>query len=244
MQLEVELRRFFEEVQGFAGRGRSRGLGAGAEQERLGAIDRAAHAVVVRQHAGVAGRILGNRLLHRLTDPTMERLAARVQQALIGHLLDERVLEGVLAPGGPVGCRQELRVYQRLEVLTEMRGVLDDVRQHLHGEGLPDHRGRLQELPLPGIEAIDAGHHQLVDRAGDGDRSDLLGRTEPALDVFDRALVDERADDLLDVEGIAPRLLLDQLTRRVWQVFLPEQMVEHAPGAAGVERAKLDLEVA
>ena len=50
VQLEVELRRFLEEVQRLARRRRARRLGAGAEEKRLGALGDAALAVVVREH--------------------------------------------------------------------------------------------------------------------------------------------------------------------------------------------------
>ena len=45
---------------------------------------------------------------------------------------------------------------------------------------------------------------------------------------LDGAVVDERAHDLLDVERIALRLLLDQLARRVRDVALAEEVVEQA----------------
>src|SRR6185369_3999424 len=87
VQLQVELRRLLEEVEGFARRRRLCRLGAGAEEELLGALDVAALAVVEGEHAGVSRMVAGQHLLHRGADVAVQLLASRLEEALVGDLL-------------------------------------------------------------------------------------------------------------------------------------------------------------
>src|SRR4029453_16546132 len=84
--------------------------------------------------------------LHGLHDPDMEVTASAAEDAPVGHLMGERVLEGVLEIG------EEARLVEKLGRLKMAQPPTDRpflFVRHRHEEGqrevLPDDRGNLEE---------------------------------------------------------------------------------------------------
>ena len=100
-------------------------------------------------------------------DPGIEVAAPVVEEAPVGHLMRERVLEGVLEVGEQARLVKKLGRLKVTQPATERLLVL--VRDRLEegkGEVLPDDRGSLEEPFLLEGQAVDARGQNRLYRAG------------------------------------------------------------------------------
>ncbi len=111
------------------------------------------------------------RLLERLRHGGVHARPPLAQLRARGHLLRQRVLEGILDLWIERRLEQELRRDQRRERLPQRRLVdrgdaPEDAPQQRLAERLADHRGGLQHLLLPLRQAIDARRQHACTVAG------------------------------------------------------------------------------
>ena len=124
--------------------------------------------------------------LHRRHDLGVKLATAVLEQAPVGDLVRERVLEGVL------------------QVREELRLVVRDRRQERVGHVLADHRGRLQELLLLVRQPVDPRCQDRLHR-----RRDLQRLHRPCQMVcsplsYQRSRLHQRPHRLLQEERVAP----------------------------------------
>jgi len=143
-------------------------------------------------------------LYHR----AVEHPQLRSKQAGVGGLLQELVLEGVAGAGQLGLLAHHLCPFQRRQVVRERRRVESGRSGHrlkeLEREEAPADRCDLEDAACVGWEAIDARIQHPAQGARQGERRAVAGGL-PATRrrvVYQRPLVDERADDLLDVEWV------------------------------------------
>jgi hypothetical protein len=100
----------------------------------------------------------------------MQGAAPLAQQAVVGHVLDDRVLEDV------GGLRQEALLVDELERLqlaqhrVHLLAHARDPAQRADQELSPDDRGELHRPLALLAEPVEAGHDDVVDGAGDAPR--------------------------------------------------------------------------
>ena len=106
--------------------------------------------------------------LDRGHDLGVELAAPVLQQAPVGHLVRERVLEGVLQVREELRLVEELRFLQMGEPAPQgLLRLLRDRRQQRVGHVLADHRGRLQQLLLLWRQPVDARRQDRLHRRRD-----------------------------------------------------------------------------
>jgi hypothetical protein len=179
--------------------GRSRkGLGAGLTEVAHGLLPDFAPDRVVRQRLELLCQTVGMERLDRVDDPGVEGPAPLVEQAPVGHVVDERVLEGVLE------IREQARLVEELtrEKVGEagaqrLLGPLGDGLEEAEGQKEGVSSGSLDQQLLegqkPGIVAQQA-LEQLIGALGQqGIDAELpvVGLAAPAVLIL-RAIVDQQ----------------------------------------------------
>src|SRR5581483_7379194 len=164
----------------------------------------------------VLGQTVWRKPLDRIDDTAVQSATATAEQAAVGHVMGDGVLEGVLE------IREQLRLVQELSSLepTDLTAqhVLWDVRdrpQDCVRHVLAHHRGRLQYGLVLEREPVDPGRK---DRLHCGWHLDGSGHSrEPVcsgLSVQDPGL-DERPDTLFEKEWVALRPFNKEPLQRV-----------------------------
>ncbi len=149
--------------------------------------------------------------LDRGHDLRVQLAAPVLQQAPVGHLVRERVLEGVLQVREELRLVEELRLLQMREPAPQgLLRLLRDRREQRVGHVLADHRGRLQELLLLWRQPVDARRQDRLHRGRDLQR--LHRPRQPVRSALSRqrARLHQRAHRLLQEERVAA---LDQHLR-------------------------------
>ena len=170
----------------------------------------------MRQPLDLLGQAVGIERLDRLDDPGVQRPPPLVEQAPVGDLVGQRVLEGVLE------VREEARLVEELgglevgEAAAERSSDCSAMAwRRREGHVLADDRGGLEEALVLGREPVDARGQDRLRR-----RRDLkgLGRLRQAIGAAlarQRLGLDQRPDALLEEEGVALGALDQQLLERL-----------------------------
>jgi len=199
---------------------------------------------VMGQTLDVLGEALGMQALHGVDDAGMQVTATLVQQAAVGDLLGERVLERVFGIGEQTALVQEFGggetpQHARNVRLAEIGHRAEQLERHVFAH---DGSG-LQETLLVRRQPVDASGQDRLDRGGHRDGLERLGQAiGPAL-AGERARLDERADGLLEEQRVALRPcgqhVLEGLERRIVAEHPPKELVAAPAGApaAGVPHA-------
>ena len=154
------------------------------------------------------------------------------RQALVGDFAGERVLDRELALADDRRARSMTNEIPFLEH-TQIR--LEALEQLVDGAGperAPDDGGRLQRRLLGRLQEVDAGCQNRPHRVGYHELVGELVGGPAAVLTLEHAPVDQRANELLDEEGIALRPLDDDLADGGGQLGRYE-LVEHAGGVRG-----------
>ena len=147
----------------------------------------------------------------------MEPLPPGSEQAVVGDVLDDGVLEAVLRLGKDAGLVNQLQALEGLDVGGDRRRSIGESGEQAHAELAADHRGRLDGALDRLPEAIDAGPDDVLHRVGKRPVSLAAPRSAGALGT-EQAALRQRTGHFLDEERIAPRPVLDELlqARREW----------------------------
>ena len=142
------------------------------------------------------------------------------------------MLEDVPAPGIAGAFAHELLVGQRREVRLDMLDAVRRGRRAAYGfehavlEDAADDGRRLRHA-LGGVgQPVDAGRQHAGERIGNGDVGDLARGTPVIAVAHDLAAVDQRAEHLLEVEGVALRALEDLPPDALGQVLDAQQVAQ------------------
>jgi hypothetical protein len=199
---------------------------------------------VVRETLGVLAEPIRVDRLRGIDDPRMQGPPSFQEQAPVGDVVGQGVLEGVFE------VRKEARLVQELSSLevreSLAQAVFGYVRDGLHereGHVLPNDGGRLEEALVLGGEPIDAGCEDRLCRRRDLQRL-RLSRHPVGPSLPDEHLgLHEGLHGLFQEEGVAlgPR---DQhpLERSNGSV-LAQQGIQQRVGAGGLQRVDPQLEV-
>jgi len=126
-----------------------------------------AQPVMVRQQAIVIVEVAGVAAFEILADPAMQLAPARIQHALVGNLLDQRMAKGVhrlglaaLQHGHFMGFQARKLAHERLLI-----GLLNRV-QNAEGDALADHRSHAQHAAAWLVEPVDPREQQAAETIG------------------------------------------------------------------------------
>jgi hypothetical protein len=158
---------------------------------------------VVGQAFDLLGHSLPGECLQSRDDPGMQRAPPLLEQRLVGHLLGEGVLEGVLDVGEQARLIEELR---RLEVsqttiqrlVGQVRNGLEQRQRHLGTH----HRRRLQETLLLGWQSVDTRCQDRLYGGWDLDGRQGLGQVIGPWLPDEPSRLHQRADALFQKERI------------------------------------------
>jgi hypothetical protein len=168
--------------------------------------------------------------------PAIEQLRA------VGHFVGEGMPEGALARG--LGGPEELGRRELLERRGELGlGQIDHDAQQLRRHVASDHGRGLEHVLVARREPVDARRENGLDGLGQRDLLLRAGRRIRAALALQRAALDERANDLLDEEGIAAGLGLDPVAERGQRGVGSEPVVDQRSGVLrgeGRQRETLD----
>jgi hypothetical protein len=196
------------------------------------------------QPLGLLGDALGRELLDGLGDAGVQGALPLVEQPLVGHLVRERVLEGVLEVREEPGLVEELRGLEAGELGAHLvlRSV-GDGQQQRQGHVLADDRGRLEQSLAFGRQTVDPGGQDRLHRGGDRQLLDGPGEpVGPALAGQGRRL-HQGPHTLFEEEGIRFRPLYQQLLERAEGRVRAEERIEQLVSALGWQRIDPDLAV-
>ena len=174
----------------------------------------------------------------------MERVALVLQQTLVGDLLGQDVLEGVLDLGEETRLVEELRGLHPGQSAPEVALVAaDDGLEQRQREVAADHRRRLEHPLLLGVQAVDASGQDRLHRRRHADARQRLRQMKgPALTDHDPRL-DEGAGALLEEERVALRPLDEERLEREQVRRVAQEGVEQLLGARGREGIEPNLRV-
>ena len=156
-------------------------------------------------------------LLEHLADAGVQLLALGAQQAAIGGILEQRVLELVGDLGHRAAAEQKLRLDQLGQRLLE-RHLAEgrEGRQQLVAEHAPERRGQLGDL-LHRRELVEARHQRIVQRGRDRQRRQRAGQHVAVARIDQQVRLQDRLGQLLDEQrhAVGPGDdLLDHLERQ------------------------------
>ena len=166
-----------------------------SQQPRHRFVDQIRARIVIGERRGHLVETVAVQLLERPRRLQVELAPAARQQAVVGHVLGERMLEDehrLIAAGALVHELLAAQLGQRRIQIAALRQSLEQAARHFAS----DHRRRLQQLLWRVGQPIEAGH----DHALHGVRNRLIAG----------AVLDDRPRELLEEERVALAALQDR----------------------------------
>ena len=186
---------------------------------------------------------VGEMMFEPARDGSVQLGAKASQQAVVCHLLQQAVLEGVLA----IACHEGVRQgpdHGALDQLVELAidRVQDErILEHARPEP-PAHDGGVLEHPPRGCpQSVDAGAEKALHGVRHGDVAKIRGRAPPPLFLRDDAPRGHGLQHLLDEERVALGAIHDKAGEGLGQVVLSEHGVDESQRLGRAEARQSDL---
>ena len=146
---------------------------------------------------------LGEAVFQGFADLPVKFVALAAQQAAVGGLLDQGVLELVDDIGRCAAAIDQLGLDQLVQGILERHLVeRGHGGQQLVAEHAAERRGQMRDV-LDAGEAIEARHQRVVQGFGNRQQRQRTGQTEPVSRGLESAQLEHRLGELLDIEGHA-----------------------------------------
>ena len=180
----------------------------------------------------------------RADDLRVECAASLAEQAAVGHLVGQRVLERVLGLGEEARFIEELGGLQASQPTAQvLLGQLGNDEQESERHVLADDGSSLEELLVPGSQPVDPRGKDRLHRGGHVDRveapGEAMGPARPREDVR----LDQRPHALLKEERIATGASDEDWFERLNRGVGSQQGQEQLAGALGRQRVQTELGV-
>ena len=168
--------------------GAAQRLVAGLAPPFDGGVGHARLREMMRQRFRLGRRRIGEAVAQNLGDAAVQNLAPALEQIFVGRVLDERVLEAVVALGRQALDQHDVGVGELFQRRLQRRIVHPgDRAQQAVGEAAADHRADLRYLARR-AEAVEPRRQRLLQRRRDGVDAALLA----ALQEEPRHFLDEQ----------------------------------------------------
>jgi hypothetical protein len=184
---------------------------------------------VIREDRRVLRRHVTEDVFEMAGDARVERLPFLAQNACVGRLLGQRMLEGVLPLGTARPLADQLRPQ---EVGQRTIQVARRAANRRHGpvlEQAADNRGVLEDRLGGPRQPVNARREDPAEGGGDGPLFRVLTNDPPLALAAEDALLDERPNDLFQKERVAFGAREDRLPNRVGQIRDAQQVLGEAP---------------
>ena len=223
--------------------GHAAGLVAGLEQPGLRLFPVLGAGVVVRQQAREFVETIGKQQLDGMGHALVDAAPVLGQDAAVGRLLHQPVLEDVFEVGQALLLADQLGLLQLGEALAQLAARLAERFEHAIEEAAADHRGQLQGLLGLVVEPVDACQDQALQRVGQLYLVDLPDQLPAARRgvAHQRAVADQRADHLLHEEGVALGAAQDLFAQGLRQVEAARQVVDQRQAVLRRQRRELQV---
>lgn len=166
-------------------------------------------------------------------------LAPVREKGAVGRLLDEGVLEAVLGLRPASRHPDEVEPLELVERMLDALAVGDSLEQR-EAEVAPQRRGRREDVVEPGLQPVDTREDHALHGRRDLDR-DVVVEAPRAVLSDEGTDLDERAHELLEVEGVAFRRVEDASLEVVGKGLGTDDGVEQGPLGVARERFERDL---
>ena len=239
-----DAQRLFEPLHRVAVGGARGRLDAGATQVVHGFLPELSGERMMGEHVHLLGETLRIEPLDGGGDLGVKRAPPRLQQALVGHVLGECVLEHIFHARKEPGLVDELRRLQAAERL--LQDVLVDLRdfpqQRVRDVSADDGR-RLQQSLVRLGQPVDTCDEHRAHRGGNLDGGERLRQTIAVTLAHERSGLDQDPHALFEKERIALRSLDEQRLHGRELGIAPQQHVEQLFGVVLWQRLDADLGV-
>ena len=180
------------------------------------------------------GHLAPDKRLQSFNDAGMQRPPSLLQQATVGDLVRQGVLEGVLA------FREEACLIEELGRLEVREATMQNLLRQF-GNGLQQRQGYLDADDRRGLEqalllrrqAVDACRQHYLHRGRHLDRGYRLGQAAGTRRTDERPRLQQGADALLQEEGIAGGAGNQELLQRHQAGVLAQQRLQEHLGTGG-----------
>jgi hypothetical protein len=199
---------------------------------------------MIGQPFHLLGHLISGKRLQGRDDPGMECPPPLLEQRLIGHLLGEGVLEGVLYIG------EEARLVEKLSRLQMGEAQAERLLRHV-GYGLQEReghlrandRGGLQELFFLRWQPVDARRQDRLHCGRHLDTQQCHGQAIHPRLADQHLRFPQRAHALFQEERVPLGALDQALCERCETRIVPEEALQHGCGASGRQRVESELGV-
>ena len=190
------------------------------------------------------GEAVGIQPFHRSHDARVERTSPLLEEAPVGDLVGEGMLERVLEVGKEPRFIEEFSGLEPVESPVEfIVGELSDRLEKPERDVFPDHRRGLQQAFVFWRDPIDAGRQDCLDRRRDLNHLRAL-RQPPRAPLSDQRLgLHKGPNALLEEEGVAVRPLDKQSLQWFKTRIGPEQAAEEVVCALGRQGVDPELPI-
>ncbi len=186
-------------------------------------------AVLILEMAGVDG-------FDRASDLPVQDLPLPLKQAVVGHLLGQRVLEAIGRFRNDARLADQATFLEGDQAPGHVEVRAGHGRQHRRGELEADDRRAAQQVPRITVEAIEPRPDDRLHAVGE--LQALGGARHPRFPVLDAdgPLFVQLAADLLEKEGIAARPLVQSGRKRFRDAIRLQNGAHDVPGRHRTER--------
>ena len=223
--------------------GHAAGQITGLEQVLLRLVPILGAGVVVGQQAREFVEASLEQHLDRLRHAPVDRAPVLGEDAAVGGLVHQRVLEDVFDLRQALPLADQLRMLELRDARFKRTPRRADDLQHPVEEAAADHRSELERLLHLFIEAVDPCQDQALHRVGQVHLIDLPDDL-PRL-VFraahQHAIGDQRADDFFDEQRVALGLAQDLFAQRRRQVRCADEVRHQQRALLFRQRQQRDL---
>ena len=190
-------------VQGVLGGKGGSGLVAGLDEVGQRLVELAAFPVVVGQCLVLLRQPIAVQLLDGGGHHAVKRAPPFDKEGRVGHLVGQGMLEHVGQLGEVDVAVDQLERFEFGQDVGQLGALIRDAFKQTGGELAADDRRQLQGGLRRAGEPVNPGQDDLLDGPGDPDLVNRSLELEGAISPGEDAALQERTDDLFDVEGIA-----------------------------------------
>jgi hypothetical protein len=199
---------------------------------------------VTREERCLLIQLVGIECDDRTRSGSVRALPSICELRSVGHLLSERMLEGILRHGVERRLEDELSAFQGLKRFGEIQaGQLGDVLQKWLGELLADDRSRLQDLLVAFAEPVDPRCEHRLYAPRNRELVRRCAQTVAALRALEVSRLDQRLDDFLRKERVPTRALVNRLGQTGDARVAPQQIVQQLADRLRAEWRERELAV-
>ena len=184
-------------------------------------------------------------MFQRLGHLTVEHRSLAFENAVVRCLARQLVFEDVLQLGDACPFADQFLALQIQQHCIQIDILFHNGFQNTVSKNAPDDRRQLQDVTCIGLQTINAGRDNALQRVGDRNFCQIASR-EPAVVSFiadDGLQVDQGANDFLNEEGVAFGAAENAPAQRLGQGIPVQQVTDQTLAVGGRQRMEPEVGV-